>query len=300
MNKLRPVQIAIPSPDCYGGSNASAYAKKLLGKGFSEKGVVHLLGEMAACGMEEVTHIRVGNDFCENLLPCEEAIKSFVSLCEDEHLSLTLVTPPVTDFGLMGIGKCLDVLAGSSIDVQLVINDYGAYRAVRFRDEFDGEIVAGRLLFRQPFDPRMGVDAEVLPSGQLDRALRNIGITTIESDLPQRQFAHPDSLVDDSEEGSELNESTRRGLLVPCTYVTTGRVCFYRGLDKCLPDKFVIKDDQRHCNRRCANEYSFLTCESVDTKKPLLFVQRGNAILFPNHLESYELFGFDYLVIDLC
>jgi len=118
----------------------------------------------------------VGEEFCERLLPAWEKIEAVVDSGGVPVRSL--LTPPVTDFGLTRLEGLFERLATTMPGIEVVLNDWGVDRLLE-RISAPFPKVFGRLLNKQRTDPRLPpevshVEAESFQSFLVSRGYRRI------------------------------------------------------------------------------------------------------------------------------
>lgn len=191
---------------------------------------------------EAFERIYFGNEFCEHRLPLAADLRNALQVCERHDLKLSLVTPVVTDRGLLGVERLLQVLPARS---EVIFNDWGVLEMLEgFRP------VLGRMLLRTLQEPRAHADLAQSDLAQpaFLRFLRARGIERVETDLPASRLR------------GRL-EKTRCTLHVPFTHVASGRACLIGSLH--------VKEPYR-CKQECRTTWAELSCGAV----PL--VHRGN------------------------
>lgn len=94
-----------------------------------------------------------GNEFCEKRLPGLKELKEVFDFCEDVGVSLTLLTPGVTDPGIARLRRLLDWLAGRGRPCEVVVNDFGVLNVMS--EYYPGLTpVWGRLMSNMKTMPR--------------------------------------------------------------------------------------------------------------------------------------------------
>jgi hypothetical protein len=112
------------------------------------------------------THIYVGHETCEHLLPTPtQAFRFLNGIDHDQGRGLTLVTPFLTQDGLGRARTLIKKLLCYSEKLEIVCNDWGLLWDLL--SEGVGRVAVGRILAGQSLDPRI--------DGMLDRASRKAG-----------------------------------------------------------------------------------------------------------------------------
>lgn len=101
---------------------------------------IHALDRL---NLENIGRFYFGEEFCERLLPSNQALKEAVNRARELNKGFSLLTPPVTDMGLSIVKKLISQLDNKD---EVVINDYGILDMAC--NEFGNQIIIGRLLGR--------------------------------------------------------------------------------------------------------------------------------------------------------
>src|SRR6056297_2082334 len=70
-------------------------------------------------------HIYLGDEFCPNRLPSKKALQKVLDYTQAESLSLTLVTPMVSDAVIEQCRPLFDTMSLYDRSLEIVINDWG-------------------------------------------------------------------------------------------------------------------------------------------------------------------------------
>ena len=94
-----------------------------------------------------------GHETCQHRLPSADRARELASVVAARGLAITLVTPPLTDDGLVEVRQLIESLRDTGLCFEVVCNDWGLLSAL-------GNVrglspVAGRLLSGQRTDPRL-------------------------------------------------------------------------------------------------------------------------------------------------
>ncbi len=192
--------------------------------------VVRRFGDMP------VDRFYLGTEFCENLLPSHEAVRSLAAT----RLPMTLLTPYVSNSGLRDLRELFQLLPSES---EVVFADWGVLQVLR--QDFPALVpVQGRLLNKSLRDPRVtglyAIDGannptlDAMRGSNLDNAsyanlLARFGVTRVEMDqLPQGNSYDLGS--------ADLIAH----VYAPFGFISTARSCLaaglhYRGADKFQP-----------------------------------------------------------------
>ncbi len=226
--------------------------------------------------------VYVGSEFCERLLPEQDAIRNAIDNTGDA-VAMTLVTPYVTDGGLRRVMDLVErFVAVEPVFDEIVINDWGVMRETR---GVGCQRVLGRLLVRQLRDPRIigwkkktpdklvRVD-ELAVNEPFVEFLLSEGIERIELD----------TIPDDA---SVLRGRLKVSCYEPFTYITTTRLCPVA--DIASRDGSVLYVPKT-CSYECVGRVYVLKEEVMGTDLYLF----GNTIFFRNerteHAEESSIF----------
>lgn len=226
-------------------------------------------------GDVQFTRIAYGTEFCENLLPDEDALRSVARTGRP----LTLLTPYVSDRGIARLRKLFALLENAEV----VFNDWGVLRMLRAEFPYLTP-VQGRLLNKSLRDPRVtSIYAEtaaaspesalrVLQRSNLDNGsylalLERYGVRAVEMDnLPQG--------TDTSFGGNGM----RVAMYVPFGFISTSRVCMAAGLHYSPRDKFQPGAPCRHECQTHQLEYAY--SNSPFSNRDQKFLLKGNTYFY--------------------
>lgn len=130
------------------------------------------------------THIYLGSEFCEHLLPTPNALRNGIKKVLERNCRASLLTPIAAPKDLRALGELLPILPDGS---EVIASDWGT--AYFIRTHFPGlRLVAGRILCRMIKDPRLDA-AKSDVAGRFDpRPLRSmlsrLGFARMEIDVP--------------------------------------------------------------------------------------------------------------------
>jgi len=97
-----------------------------------------------------------GSEFCQNIIPTVKETTGILRFIKQNHLKLSVVTPFVTERGLIILKNIFNWLKEQKINnPEIIVNDWGILECLN--TEFKGifEISLGRLLVRQQRDPAL-------------------------------------------------------------------------------------------------------------------------------------------------
>lgn len=196
----------------------------------------------------------VGNEFCARRIPSAKELRA----AAEAGLPLTFLTPLVTDPDLERLSG---LFVGLPTGSEVVFQDWGVLRRLRSRHPHL-EPVMGRTLVRMLRDPR-GPRPTPLASDLALSAFRDFllaqGVRRVEVDAPRPDLHFPDL-------GLEAH------LLVPYTFVASGRSCMIGSLSLPAPQKFRPGGP---CGLECRRSSAELSAPGLRTR----LVHRGNTAL---------------------
>lgn len=106
--------------------------------------------------------IYFGAEFCQNLIPSLKEVEFALRFAEKRNLRFTLMTPFVTENGLIRLEGLFKLLKARLADCEVVVNDWGILEVLSKRYKtFKPSL--GRLLARQNRDPAMARVLEKQP-----------------------------------------------------------------------------------------------------------------------------------------
>lgn len=249
---------------------------------------VHLMTFYATDGSEKAprgtcasigpcTRIYVGDEFCVARMPSLAALKRFAESASAMGLSLTLLTPVMTDVDIPRIVPLFDYLNACHPGAEVVFNDWGVMGLLR-----SGHpaltLAAGRLLNKGFKDPRLKPGAtaieddkagpdELLNGSTFDGRwiqdhLVALGIQRCEQDL--LPFKSDPTL-----KTSDLETA----IYFPFGYITSGRTCWIASFDQPANEQFI---PPARCSRPCRHA----TLELKSDRFSFRIFQSGNTIFY--------------------
>jgi hypothetical protein len=223
---------------------------------------------------KDFTRIYFGQEFCERLLPAKDDLEKVCAFSEKEGVPLTLVTPYVTDKGLLKLEKLIRLFAEKALGSEVVFNDWGVFQ---FIEENFPELkpVLGRLLNKQKRGPRITNIIEQVPKetrayykgASLDVSatagfLKKKGVFRVEFDNLLQGL-----------DMTGLDKDIKRTLYMPYLFVSTTRFCLTANCDVGDTGVGVMS-----CHHEC-QKYTFNLNNPV-MKRPL--IRKGNTIFAIN------------------
>ncbi len=224
--------------------------------------------------LSKPNRIYIGDEFCPARMPDPQGVSKFITFAGKKDLSLTLLTPVLTDQGIEHCTGLFDRLKQWNSTTEVVVNDLGVLFFLK-KNYPDFKLSMGRLFNKGFKDPRLEVK-EIRVSEKMNGLLNDcsfnqkniqvlaegLDIQGLEQDL--LPYADP------------IGVSTSRlktAVYFPFGYVTTGRICFTSGLNHNSDTRFKITNC---CSSPCVTQCLELKQSNLAFK---LF-QNGNAIFY--------------------
>jgi hypothetical protein len=186
-----------------------------------------------------LTHLYVGSEFCEHLLPSRRSLRLAMSAASNAGIKFVLQTPVASPAVIRDLEGLLPLLPAES---EIVVNDWGVAHLVRERfPTLRG--IAGRILCRMIKDPRLpGSDwaPQCKPgfdSPPLLNLFRRLGLERIEIDAPMFPT-----------HGTFAALPPPTGVHLPFSYVAKGRMCRIGSMSIAGPERFAVG---RKCRKEC-------------------------------------------------
>lgn len=218
------------------------------------------------------THLYIGSEFCEHLLPKRQMLRKAIDWAGDMNCRVSLLTPIASPQVIRNLAELLPCLPDGS---EVVVNDWGVGYFVK-KQFAKIRLVAGRILCRMVKDPRLS-QAGLATSFSFDprplaAMFTRLGIGRMEIDVP---------LSIDSSTFSSLPMQT--SVHLPFSCVAKGRMCRMGSSAICGPERFAVG---RICKKECLKV-------SAELKRPNASpgprtYQLGNTIISRH---SREIFG---------
>ena len=223
---------------------------------------------------KDFTRIYFGQEFCERLLPSKDELEKLCVFSKKEGVPLTLVTPYVTDKGLLKLEKLIDLFAEKMPGSEVVFNDWGVFQFIE-ENHLDVRLVLGRLLNKQKRGPRITNIIDQVPKetreyytgASLDVSataefLKKKGILRVEFDNLLQGLNM-----------TGLDPEIKRSLYLPYLFISTTRFCLTANCDKEDQGVGVMP-----CRMEC-KKYTFNLNNPV-MKTPL--IRKGNTVFVVN------------------
>jgi len=176
---------------------------------------------------QDTERMYFGNEFCEYLIPGEEALIAALEASGSNDQPFTFVTAYAGDKILSGYTSLIKRISEIRPGSEVVINDWGVLKTVQ---KFGLEPVVGRLLVKQKRDPRIAKYIDNLPA-RFAEALKTARINE-EMVAFYREEGIRRIEIDNLLQGIDYEELMRSGLSVtlhsPYGYIATGRICSLR------------------------------------------------------------------------
>lgn len=230
-------------------------------------------------GEVRFTRFAFGTEFCENLLPSEEAVRGVVAGVAREASALTFLTPYVSDRGIGRLRKLFALLP----EAEVVFNDWGVLRMLRA--EFPHLTpVQGRLLNKSLRDPRVTSIYAETASAAPESALRVLQRSNLDNEsylaLLDRcgvRAVEMDNLPQGTDTSFAAN-GISVAMYVPFGFISTSRVCMAAGLHYRARDKFEPGAACRHECQTHQLEYTY--SNSPFRNRDQKFLLKGNTYFY--------------------
>lgn len=201
-----------------------------------------------------------GAEFCEKLTPSNREVNAFIRYCGRELKDVTIISPPLTDWGLKQWVRILECLPEAT---EVVFNDWGLLAEISSRRLTP---VLGRCLVKYKRDPRVTKVFGKLP--------KDGGEALCSSNLAQNEFraflkenrvfrAEVDDTPFNVEHGG--NGDLLLSVHKPFVYVSTGRQCL---VNFSCTGLFGI----RECRKDCLSTRLLFDGETL--------IMRGNSLYY--------------------
>jgi hypothetical protein len=218
--------------------------------------------------------IYIGDEFCLTRMPDIKGLDEFILFADKKDLSLTLLTPVLTD---QGIGQCaalFDRLYQWNSSAEVVVNDLGVLFFLK--KNYPGfQLSMGRLFNKGFKDPRLenkDCKASGLMAGLLnDCSFNHENIQVLAQGLGVKGFEQ--DLLPYADPAGVGTSRLKTAVYLPFGYVTTGRACFTAGLNQNSDTRFSLNG---HCSSPCERHCLELKSPNLAFK---LF-QNGNTIFY--------------------
>ena len=190
-------------------------------------------------GKYRPTHLYIGSEFCEHLLPSTNTLQRALQRAKVYDLQPVLLTPIASPQVMEALPFLLRLLPEDS---EVVVNDWGTGRMIA-RQFPTLRRAAGRILCRMIKDPRLP-GPEWAPqcgygfhSQHMQAVFQRLDLQRLEMDVP---------LFPDSEAFAAL--PLPKGVHLPYAYVAKGRMCRIGSMS--IPDtqRFAVG---RQCRKEC-------------------------------------------------
>jgi hypothetical protein len=253
---------------------------------------IHTIRQLAFL-RDDFTRLYFGVEFCERRMPSVEDVLRIVECVRERGLSLTLLTPFVTDAGLEKLESLLSGLRSTHMQAEVVFNDWGVLDLLRC-DYPEFSPVMGRLLNKTKRGPRIMNIIDKLPESCRDyfeSCVLSVGAAC--DFLKQRTVYRVE--FDNQLQGIRLEHTDpeiKKTLYVPYVFVSATRYCLVAGCaDPGRMDYVGVQD----CGCEC-RDYVFQLDNPV-MRVPLL--RSGNAMVYVNDRMPDCLAGgcFDRIVV---
>ena len=260
----------------------------------------------AVAGKINFTRLYFGQEFCEKALPRPKELLLAIDKAIEYGMEFTLVTPYVTEQGLIELKLLFKELVEILPNCEVVVNDWGILHLL------NGEFptlspILGRLLNKAWRDPRINsylpihnqedflkpFQSSNLTSPLIKDLLESLKVERVELDnLPQGL------------DGRIFEMGYLTSLYLPYGCITSGRVCLLGSWGLEVKEKF--KASQSNCGQKC--RFCWLEMKDTGNKVPdsseWRILQKGNTVFYlqldsflNNSLEQVNSLGIDRIVL---
>lgn len=222
------------------------------------------------------THLYLGSELCEHLLPDGKTLAAARSFAEDRGLALALLTPIASPAVIRELDQVL--LPQLPDGAEVIVNDWGVARLLAERSHAARlhaarfprlAAIAGRLLARMVKDPRL-TGAEWAPHCR--HGLRSPGLRALLERLAMRRLELDVPLHATVEDFAQLPLPV--GVHLPFFVVAKGRLCRIGSTGLTGAERFA---PGRRCKRECLHLSATMTRPGGADRYETL--QLGNALL---------------------
>lgn len=233
---------------------------------------------------DKYDYLYFGNEFCANLLPHAEDLKTAIDLCNKFAVKLVLVTPYVGEFELEQLKHILGLIKETNQEIEIVFNDWGVYRYCKNLGL--NRLILGRLLNKMERDMRIQCLKKTDPELYTSLRTPNILSSNAEEFLKAENIERIE--FDNLFQGINLDQLTDKhkySLYYPYIYLTTSRTC---------PCNHHNIGNLDKCEKNCYNQMFEYPVEDGST----LFYVHGRTLFLKNEKldQSYESV-FDRIII---
>ena len=238
--------------------------------------------------------IYFGAEFCQNLIPSVKDVKFALTFAKKRSLHFTLMTPFVTESGLIKLERIFKFLGSHPVDCEIVVNDWGVLEVLSKRYK-RFKLSIGRLLARQNRDPAMAHVLEKQPP---------YGVRTKNGKIKIIAHVPPGKLYRQGIKSSFVNAPSVQRFLscfgikrIEFNNLVQGlnfeglkfKVSLYTPFVNISTTRFcpMISRAQKMyrinvCAKECRNHYSRLRSKGI----PCLLYKRGNTTFYRNPVKT--------------
>lgn len=237
-------------------------------------------------GRIKFTRMYFGQEFCEKALPSQRELEHALALAERLGMTFCLVTPYVTEPGLLVVKGLLKQLMRVQPRAEVVVNDWGVLQTLAM-DCPTLTPVLGRLLNKLLRDPRMLTHREK-PNGEAMERFRTSSLAGAPMQDLLEQYKVRRIELDLTPQGIDqhlMDWGYRSSLYLPYGVIMTGRICLLHSWGLEVHQKF--KAVSGGCDRKCRFYWLEMSDPSRQVKKSKdwAILQKGNTIFYREHKE---------------
>jgi hypothetical protein len=222
---------------------------------------------------KKYSHIYFGNEFCERKIPSIEELLNLLNKCKKEGRKLVLLTPPLTDKGLITLKNLIQTAYKENQDFEVTINDFGIIEELRKLPKL--KITCGRTLIRMKKGPEiMSGCLNEPPENFKDNSLSNREFRELLKENGIQRFE-----VDIPPQGINLPKKENLTLYLGNSSISVTRRCIYPKCDKKDYDYQIGE-----CKKECL--FQIVSRENPYFKQPVFVVGNAEIIKTENKIPS--------------
>lgn len=217
--------------------------------------------------------IYFGSEFCQNLIPEPEELKSALDYCQKNNKGFTFVTPILSDKGMEKLKPMLSYISKEAPESEILINDWGLLYWLR-KELNHQNCLIGRLLSQQRRDPR---------NSDLKKSLSAAAFNFFQKAMIESSFAE-EYFKDHGIRRIELDNLTqgiireapllKASLHLPFVFLSMTRFCPFQNKQRGARKIPRLGD----CAKKCRNQ----TLRLKNKKIPFEIILKSNAYFFLN------------------
>lgn len=229
------------------------------------------------------TRVYTGNEFCQFLFPCLDAIVDFIDFMKRKKLNVSIVTPYMSTNYIYKIEEIIRKLWDMGCEFELVVNDWGFLSLISNKYP-EKKIILGRILNKMKRDPRI-----------INDELYNVPVSLFQNykdcnySLPWvRDFLIKKGVVrlefDNLLQGLNMelggdSPIINNSIYHPFFYITTTRLCRFNIINQDAKKEGIIFKVPENCRKNCM-DYRLVFRQDLMKDVPLIL--QGNTLFGMN------------------